>query len=360
VAAGKVKQPSLQTQRSTKLKAKRGMARADARTIPLFLQKEMSYMDWATKTIKKTQRHKWKNNGRKGSSLFDNKKGYLYLLPWLVGVVALQLYPFISSLYYSFTDYSMISDTHFIGFSNYIKILTDDPKFKMSLSVTLIYVLFTVPLKMGFALFIAVLLNMKLRGIRIFRTLYYLPSILGGSVGIAILWRSLFNSHGIINLMLANLGVKPVDFLGSPDVALYTIGLMAVWQFGASMVLFLAALEQVPYELVEAAHIDGAGKFRVFRSVTLPHITPIIFFNLIMETIIAFQQFSGPFLITNGGPLFSTYLYGLMLYENAFTFLKMGYACAQSWILFLIVLAFTALVFKSSPYWTYYDDGGKF
>jgi oligogalacturonide transport system permease protein len=282
------------------------------------------------------------------------------LLPWLIGLIVLQLYPFFASLFFSFTNYSIVRDTSYVGFTNYIRTLTQDRTFWISLKATGIYVLFSVPLKLIFALFIATMLNLRVRGIHAFRMLYYLPSILGGSVGIAIMWRYLFNRHGYINLLLSGLGIGPVDFLGSTQLAIYTISMLSVWQFGSSMILFLSALKNVPYELMEAARIDGANKVQVFTKITFPMITPIVFFNIIMQTISAFQQFAAPYNITNGGPMKSTYLYGLMLYENAFSYLKMGYACAQSWILFIIILVFTGLMFKSSPYWAFYSDGGMF
>jgi oligogalacturonide transport system permease protein len=333
------------------------------RVIPAFLQRRHIYhrrFNMAKIVISGNYKLEGGKKTTGGAKLFENRAGLLYILPWFIGLLAFQIYPFLASLYYSFTDYTIVKSTKFIGLTNYIKIFTDDPTFYQSMKVTLVYVFFSVPFKLAFALFIAVLLNMRLRAINFFSMLYYLPSILGGSVGIAVLWRFLFNRHGIINMLLARINLGPVDFLGSPDVSIYTISLMSVWQFGSSMVLFLAALKQIPNELLEAARIDGAGKIRIFSKIRLPLITPIIFFNLIMQTISAFQQFSGPFLITKGGPLKSTYLYGLMLYDNAFTFLKMGYACAQSWVLFIIILVFTVLVFKSSPYWTFYEDGGDF
>jgi oligogalacturonide transport system permease protein len=286
--------------------------------------------------------------------------GYTYIAIWFIGLVVLQIYPFIASFFYSFTDYSIVKSMHFVGLGNFRRALFDDTMFYISLKATLTYVFFSVPFKLAFALFIAMLLNMKVKGVGIFRILYYLPSILGGSVGIAILWRYLFNRHGYFNLILKNFGIRPIDFIGNPNLAIYTISLLSVWQFGSSMILFLAALKQVPSELLEASRIDGARPMRVFSKITIPLITPTIFFNLIMQTISAFQQFQAPYNITNGGPMRSTYLYGLMLYENAFTNLHMGYACAQSWILFIIVLIFTTLVFKSSPYWTFYSDGGEF
>ena len=286
-------------------------------------------------------------------------KAFVFLAPWINGFLVFQAYPFLASAVYSFTDLSMLKEYKFIGLKNYQQIFTRDQNFIQSMKVTVIYVLVSVPLKLAFALFIAMLLNMKVKGIGIFKTLYYLPSILGGSVGIAILWRFLFNKSGFVNLLFSKIGLPAVDWLGSPKVSLLTISLLAVWQFGSSMILFLAALKQIPRDLYEAAQVDGAGRIRIFFTITLPMITPIVLFNIVMQMINAFQEFSAPFLITKGGPLKATYLYGLMLYDTAFTYLKMGYASALSWIMFIIIMILTALIFKSSEYWTFYQDGGK-
>ncbi|TDF95385.1 carbohydrate ABC transporter permease [Paenibacillus piri] len=283
--------------------------------------------------------------------------GLLYVAPWLIGFLVFQLYPFILSFVYSFTDFSILKPMKFVGFDNYIYMFTEDQKFLQSLKVTFLYVLMSVPSKLIFALIIAMLLNMKLKLISVFRTTYYLPSILGGSIAISILWGFLFNSTGLVNLFLSKLHIHAINWLGDPGIALFTISLLAVWQFGSSMVLFLAGLKQIPNELYEAATVDGASKVRVFFQITLPLITPIVFFNLIMQMIHAFQEFTPAYVITHGGPLESTYLYGLMLYENAFKFTKMGYASSQSWILFIIILIFTVGIFKSSKYWTFYEDG---
>ena len=285
--------------------------------------------------------------------------GLLYILPWLIGFFVLQLYPFLASIYYSFTDFSILKAPTFVGIENYKKLLFDDDTFRQSVKVTFIYVLIAVPAKLIFALFIAVVLNQKLRFINFFRTVYYLPSILGGSVAVSVLWRFLFARDGLINNLISKVGIGYIDWLGNPDIALYTISILTVWQFGSSMVIFLAGLKQIPSDLYEAAKVDGAGRIRIFFRITLPMLSPMIFFNLIMQMVHAFQEFTSAFVITSGGPLKSTYLYGLMLYETAFKFSKMGYASAQSWILFIIIMCFTALVIKSSPYWTYYDDGGK-
>ena len=285
--------------------------------------------------------------------------GLLYVLPWIVGLLVFQLYPFAASFYYSFTDFNMVGAPRFIGVDNYVKILTDDPGFVQALRVTTVYVLLAVPLKLAFALFIALILSAKLKGINFFRTVYYLPSILGGSVAISVLWRFLFTKEGVVNSFLGNLGLPAIDWLGSPDIALYTLGLLSVWQFGSSMVLFLAGLQQIPADLYEAGAIDGASKTRMFFRLTVPLLTPIVLFNLIMQMVNAFQEFTGAFVITGGGPMKSTYLYALKLYEEAFGFFKMGYASALSWILFAIIMVLTAVIFKSSNYWVHYEDGGK-
>jgi oligogalacturonide transport system permease protein len=286
--------------------------------------------------------------------------GLLYISPWIIGLLVFQLYPFIASFIYSFTNFSILTPPKFVGLKNYVDIFTGDKVFYKSLNVTLIYVIIAVPLKLAFALFIAMILNLKLRYVNFFRTVYYMPSILGGSVAVSILWKFLFGRQGVINQMTATFGIPAVDWLGNPNLALYTISILTVWQFGSSMVVFLAGLKQIPAELYDAAKVDGAGKVKIFMNITLPLITPMIFFNLIMQMIHAFQEFTAAFVITSGGPLKSTYLYGILLYDNAFNFFKMGYASALSWILFAIILVFTAMVFRSSSYWTYYEDEGKF
>ena len=214
-------------------------------------------------------------------------------------------------------------------------------------------------MKIGFALLVAVLLNQKLKAIHLYRTVFYIPSIFGGSVAVAILWRFLFMDGGLINQVLRALSIQSVQWLSSPYIALFTLSLLSVWQFGSSMVLFLAALKQVPEDLYEAARIDGAGKLRIFARITLPLITPVLFFNLLMQIVNAFQDFTGAFVITNGGPLKSTYLFALKLYDEAFHYYKMGYASALSWVLFALILLFTMIFFRFSEAATYYEDGGK-
>jgi oligogalacturonide transport system permease protein len=212
----------------------------------------------------------------------------------------------------------------------------------------------TVPLKLVFALGIAVVLNYKLKAIGLFRTAYYVPSILGGSVAIAVLWRYMFAEVGLVNMALTGIGLDPVNWFGDPTNALFTLTLLRCWQFGSAMVIFLAALQSVDKSLYEAAAIDGANKWHEFRHITVPLITPVIFFNLIMQTVQAFQEFNGPYIITDGGPLKGTYLLPLYIYDKAFKSFDMGYASAVAWILFVIIMALTLVAFWSSKKWVYY------
>ena len=297
-------------------------------------------------------------------SRFKNKQyiGLVFLLPWIIGFLAFDVYPLFASLYYSFTNFGLGANYNFVGLANYINIFTNDPVFRQSIWVTLVYTLFAVPGRIIFALLVAMVLNWKLKGIGIFRTAYYLPSILGGSVAVAVLWRAMFMHNGAVNSVLSIFTDDPViiHWLGSPDLALIPIIILAVWQFGSSMVLFLAGLKQVPAELYEAAIVDGAKKSRIFFSITLPMISPIILFNLVMQTVNAFQDFTGAFILTGGGPLRATHLYGIMLYEVGFIQFRMGYASALSWVLFVIIIVMTLVIFRTSRRWTHYEDGRRF
>ena len=285
--------------------------------------------------------------------------GFFYILPWLIGFAVFQLYPFLASLFYSFTKYSFGKTPEFIGLDNYIRLFTRDKQFLSTLSITARYALIAVPGKLICALLVAMLLNAKVRGIGLYRTVYYMPSILGGSVAVSVLWRTMFMRDGMVNRFLGLLDVPPVDWLTDPSIALYTISLLQIWQFGSAMVIFLAALKQIPQELYEAAEVDGAGKLRQVFSVTLPQISSVLFFNLIMQSIQALQNFTSAFVVTNGGPMKTTYIIGMKLYDDAFVNRKIGYASAESWVLFLIILMLTLLVFRSSDAWVYYADGGE-
>ena len=280
--------------------------------------------------------------------------GLGYLSPYILGLIVFTAVPFLTSLYLSFTSYDLMSSPKWAGLANYVKLFTRDRTFMKSLSVTLLYVFLTVPLKLAFALFIAAILNYKLRFINVFRTAFYVPSILGGSIAIAVLWRYMFASEGLVNMMLAGVGLSPVDWFGDPTNALITITMLRCWQFGSAMVIFLAALQSIDKSLYEAAEIDGAGKITTFIFITLPLLTPVIFFNLIMQMVQAFQEFNGPYIITQGGPLKSTYLLPLYIYEEAFKKFNMGYASAIAWVLFVIIMALTLVAFWSSKKWVYY------
>lgn len=285
--------------------------------------------------------------------------GLLYILPWIVGFLVFTVYPLLASFMYSVTDLSpLASKVSFVGLRNYIYMVTKDPDFYHSLKLTLLYTLVAVPGRVLFALMVALLLKAELRGINGFRTVFYLPSLFAGSVATAILWQFLFKREGPVNGLLSRLfGVGPVDWLGSPRVALVTLMFLPVWQFGSSMVLFLAALKQVPRELYEASKIDGASKIKVFFSITLPMISPVFLFNLVMQTIYGLQEFTSVFVITHGGPNKATYLFAYKIYEEAFGFFKMGYACALSVILFVIILIATFFLFRTSARWVYYESG---
>lgn len=283
--------------------------------------------------------------------------GLLYLTPWMIGILFFVVYPFAMSLFYSFTDYSMLTEPKFIGFDNYIKMFTDDPIFWSSVKATIKFVFLTVPFKLIFALFVAYVMNAKLKGIGFFRTAYYIPSILGANVAIAVLWQFLFKNDGLVNMVLNSIGLANVAWFSSGTGAMLTIVLLRVWQFGSAMVIFLNASTEMPQDLYEAAAIDGASKFRQFFSVTLPQLTPIIFFNLILQLVQAFQEFDGPFLITGGGPMRSTYLLPMYIYDNAFKIFNMGYSSALSWVLFVMIMIFTAILFKTSKNWVFYADG---
>ncbi len=286
--------------------------------------------------------------------------GLVYIAPWLIGFLLLQLYPFLSSLYYSFTDYQFFNDPSWIGVQNYKKLFTTDPEFYNSLKVTIVYTLYTVPGKLIMALFIAVLLNQNLKHIGVIRTIYYLPSLFSGSVAVAILWKLLFMDEGTINSLLTSIHLPKVQWLGTTSTALVTICLLEIWQFGSSMVMFLAALKQVPVSLYEAASLDGAGAVKKFFHITIPQISPIIFFNIIMQSITALQNFTSSFVVTGGGPNKGTYVLGMKLYTDAFTYFKMGYASATSWVIFGMILVITLLLFRFSSGKVYYEDGGDF
>ena len=299
-----------------------------------------------------------KRRGR--SKLEQGYMGFVLILPWLIGFCIFKLYPFVSSLVYSFTDYDLFRGVqNVVGFQNYIDAFTKAKNVK-ALKVTFTYAFMTVPLKLIFALFIAYILNFKIKGVGLFRTAYYVPSILGGSVAIAVLWKALFKNDGVVNTILTMLGFESINFLADKNWALFIICLLRVWQFGSAMVLFLAALKGVPEDLYEAASIDGATKGRQFLSITIPLISPVIFYNLVTQLVQAFQEFNGPYIITNGGPRNATTLISVIVYNTAFKDYKVGMSSAMAWVMFVIVMVLTVIAFVSQKKWVYYsDDDGR-
>jgi multiple sugar transport system permease protein len=291
--------------------------------------------------------------------LRSNLPGYLFLLPWLVGFFGLTLGPALGSLYLSFTDFDLLRDPRWVGAANYARIATDDPKFIESLHVTFVYVILSVPLKLIFALLVALMLNKGIAGLPLYRAVFYLPSLLGASVAIAVLWRQLFAGNGLVNqIVFMAFGIQGPSWISDPDYTLYTLVILSIWQFGSPMIIFLAGLRQVPQDIYEAAQIDGASKMRQFFRITLPMLTPVVFFNAVVQTIEAFKAFTPAFIISEGtgGPIDSTLFYTLYLYQEAFGYFRMGYAAALAWVLVVIIACFTAFSFLSSRYWVHYDD----
>ncbi|WP_405049421.1 carbohydrate ABC transporter permease [Rhizobium sp. BIGb0125] len=283
----------------------------------------------------------------------------MFLLPWLIGFFGLTLGPALASLYLSFTNYDLLQSPDWVGASNYVRIATADPKFAAAMKVTFTYVLLSVPLKLAFALLVAMAFNRGIKGLTLYRAIFYLPSLLGSSVAIAVLWRQLFASDGLVNMILWQLfGYEGPSWVSNPDYSLYTLVILSVWQFGSPMIIFLAGLRQIPQDMYEAAEMDGASKTRQFFRITLPLLTPVIFFNAVIQTIDAFKAFTPAFIISEGtgGPINSTLFYTLYLYQEAFGFFRMGYASALAWILVVIISLFTAFSFLSARYWVHYDD----
>ncbi len=296
---------------------------------------------------------------RKKTSDENNLAGYLFISPWLLGFLLLTVWPVTQSFYLSFTDYPLIADPTWIGGANYDRIFTSDKTFIQSLKVTFTFVLIVVPLKLAFSLIVAMLLNRQMKGMSIYRTAIYFPSLIGASVAVSVLWRNMFGVDGYINGVLQWFGIQGMGWISHPDTALGTLITLDTWQFGSTMVIFLAGLKQIPNEMYEAASVDGASKIRKFFSITLPMLSPVMFFNLVLEIIQSFQMFTAAFVITQGGPVDSTYMYAYFLYEKAFRHFQMGYASALAWILLVIVAILTAINFLASRYWVFYESGGK-
>lgn len=290
----------------------------------------------------------WLNSG--------NVAGYVFISPWLIGFFLLSFIPIVISLYLSFTNYNLIAAPKFIGLRNFERMLSD-VRLGKSINATLLYVFVSVPLKVGFALIVAFLMNHKMRGANFFRSAYYLPTLVGGGIPVALMWKQLFANEGVINGLLRKIGLEGnISWLGNKSTAIWTLILLTVWQFGSSMLIFSAGLKQIPETYYEAGRLDGASSKDLFIHITLPSLSSIIFFNLIMQLISAFMAFTQAYVITNGGPLDSTMLYALYVYRKAMDYFDMGYACALSWVLMIIVSLITLVIFRSSSSWVYYES----
>ncbi len=282
-------------------------------------------------------------------------EGYLFIAPWIIGFIVFTAGPVVASFGLSFFKWSLIRPPRFVGIENYVTMFTNDPLFWQSLQVTLIYVAVAVPLQIAFALFLAILLNQRVRLIPIFRTAFYLPSVVSG-VAIAVLWLWLYQPElGLINDLLGKLSIEGPAWLISKRWALPAIIGASLWTVGGTMIIFLAGLQDIPQHLYEAAALDGAGELAKFRHVTLPMLSPVIFFNLVLGLIAAFRMFELPLVMTEGGPLNATMFYALYLYLSAFKFLKMGYAAALAWVLFIIIMIVTAMQLRLARRWVYYE-----
>ncbi|ALV47048.1 carbohydrate ABC transporter membrane protein 1, CUT1 family [Arthrobacter alpinus] len=287
----------------------------------------------------------------------DNKAAYIFLLPWLIGLVFITIGPMMASLYLSFTDYNLLQAPNWVGLENFARMLRDT-RLHNSLGVTFTYVLVGVPIQLAVALLIALVLDKGIRGLPFYRSVFYLPSLLGGSVAIAILWKQIFGTTGLVNQLLAMVGIEGPGWISDPNTALGSIILLHVWTFGAPMIIFLAGLRQIPAMYYEAAEVDGASAWQKFVKITVPLLSPIIFFNLVLQIIGAFQSFTQAFIVSggSGGPSDSTMFFTLYLYQKGFGQFDMGYASAMAWVLLVIIGAFTAINFVASKYWVFYDD----
>jgi multiple sugar transport system permease protein len=288
----------------------------------------------------------------------ENRAAYLFLAPWFIGLVLITSGPLLASLYLAFTEYDIVSAPKWIGLQNFIEMFGTDPRFWHAAIVTLVYVFVSVPLVVIVSLGLAVLLDRGICGLAIYRTIFYIPSLLGASVAIALLWRQVFGLDGVFNDFLALFDIQGRSWIGNPRTALNTLIALRVWTFGAAMVIFLAALRQVPTDLYEASRIDGAGAMRRFRYITLPLLTPVLFFVIVLETIHSFQAFTQAHVISQGtgGPLDSTLLYTLYLYQQAFLQMRMGYGAAMAWVLLFAIATCTAIYFATARYWVFYDE----
>lgn len=276
-----------------------------------------------------------------------NLTGLLLISPFIVGFAVFTLYPFVCSFILGMTDYDQINSPNFIGAENYVRMLGDS-NFLKAVGVTFRYAAILVPLKLIVSLSVALLLNIELKGIGIYRTVFYIPSILGSNLAIVIMWQFLFTSGGLVDQVFQKAGISPVSWYGEPMPALFIIVLLRLWEFGSTMIIFLTALRDVPKELYDAAKVDGCGKFRSFFSITLPQLKNVIFINFVLQAIAAMQEFNAPYMITGGGPMNNTYTLGMLIYDEMFRFGDAGYANAVSWVMFVLIAAIVAVMYRIS------------
>lgn len=287
--------------------------------------------------------------------------GYVFSAPFVLGFLIFTLYPILSSLYYSFTNYNLMEAPRWLGLANYERLFLEDDKIGKSFQVTFTYVFASVPLRLIFALFVAMILNTATKAVGLYRSAFYLPSLIGGSVAVAIMWQQIFGDKGLVNSALSLFGIhSTTSWIGNPSTALWTLIALSIWQFGSSMIIFLAGLKNIPRDYYEAASVDGANAVHRFFKITLPMLSPIILFNLTLQTISAFLTFTPAYIISRGegGPLDQTLLYSLYLYRKAFSHFEMGYASALAWIMLIIVGVLTLLIFRSSTRWVHYESKG--
>lgn len=301
------------------------------------------------------------NPGARARVRRETLAGYGFLLPWLIGFFGLTIIPMVWSLYLSFTRYNIFSPPEWIGLDNYIRMFTDDPSFLQSAQITLIYVLVGTPIMLIAALLVAMLLNYRDQGAGFFRSSFYAPSLIGASVSVAIVWKAMFADNGPVDTSLSLFGIDLGGWIGNPDLVLPAMILLAIWQFGATMVIFLAGLKQIPKELYEAAEMDGAGPWHRFRAVTIPLLSPVIFFNLLLGLIGAFQVFSSAYIISNGsgGPAGMTNFITLYLYKRGFSDGQMGYASAIAWVLLIVVAIIAFILFRTQRSWVHYSGDNR-
>ena len=283
----------------------------------------------------------------------ENTAGYVFALPFIFGFICFSLLPILTSFYYSFTDYSLGSkEVEWVYLKNFKQLFRDET-FMKSLAVTIRYVVLSVPLKLAFALFVAFLLTRKSRMVTVYRSLYYVPSLVGGSVAVILVWKQLFARKGLFNMALANLGLPGINWFGDQSLAILPLILMSVWQFGSSMIIFAAGLKEIPASYYEAARIDGANGFQIFFRITLPCLSPIVLYNLVMQTISAFMVFTQVAVMTAGGPNNATNVYAYNVFKQAITYNHMGYACAMSWFMLVVMSLITLVIFKTSKFWVF-------